>query len=331
LCSRHDLSRTGFDWDNPWGAKTITRVFGAEPGLALEHSICTEIYRVDRFVRLAQGQPGCGPTIDTLPVTAEIEVGVARHILWGGATARRADLAVTQRPQQVPVLMFHRIADEGPAGLAPYRVSSAMFRAQMAWLRRNGYHTIVSAELAWFLANNHPFVGRPVMITFDDGYQDFADQAWPVLRSHDFRAEVFVVTDLVGQTAQWDRRLGEPARLMDAPTIARLAQQGVSFGSRLASHRRAYGLSTLELAEELTRSRAMLQRWLGRSVDSFAAPYGVTDERLRLLAAECGFRVGFSTEPGAAQLSSDPLKLPRVEVRGDVTLEDFIANLEACR
>lgn len=326
-----DPSRTGFDWENPWGAKTITHVFSAVPGLALEHSVCTELYRIDRFMRLAAGQQQCDPTFETMPVTVEIEIDVARHIVWGGAIARRAELAATERHQQVPVLMYHRVADDGPVALVPYRVSPEMFRAQMTWLRRNGYHTIVSEEIAWFLANNAPFVGRPVMISFDDGYQDFADQAWPILCSHDFRAEVFVVTDLVGQTAQWDRHLSKPAPLMDAPTIVRLAAEGVSFGSHLASHRGADGLSTRELAEELTRSRAVLKQWLDRSVDSFAAPFGLTDERLRLLAAECGFRTGFSTELGVANLTSDPLNLPRIEIRGDWALEDFITKLEACR
>ena len=90
---KDDLSQTGFDWGNPWGAKTITRVFSAIPGLALERSICTELYRIDRFVRRAEGQTSCDPIIETLPITAEIEVEVARHIIWGGAIARRADLA----------------------------------------------------------------------------------------------------------------------------------------------------------------------------------------------------------------------------------------------
>jgi peptidoglycan/xylan/chitin deacetylase (PgdA/CDA1 family)/ubiquinone/menaquinone biosynthesis C-methylase UbiE len=328
---KDDLSRTCFDWDNPWGTKTIARVFSAVPGLALERSLCTELYRIDRFVHLEEGQPSCDPTIETLPITAQIEIEVARHILWGGAMARRTDLAATERHQRVPVLLYHRIADDGPVGLARYRLSSEMFRAQMRWLRRNGYHTIVSEELAWFLANNHPFVGRPVMISFDDGFQDFADQAWPILRIHDFRAEVFVVTDLVGQTAQWDAHLGEPAPLMGAPTIVRLAAEGVSFGSHLATHRGADGLATRELAEELTRSRAMLGQWLDHPVQSFAAPFGLTDERLRLLAAECGFRTGFSTEPGVARLTSDPLNLPRIEIRGDLTLEDFVTRLESCR
>lgn len=328
---KEDPSRTGFDWGNPFGAKTITRVFSEIPGLSLERSLCTELYRVDRFVRLAEGQLSCDAMIETLPINAEIDVGLGRQIVWDGAIARREDLSATERHLQIPVLMYHRIADSGPVELAPYRVSPEMFRAQMRWLRRNGYHTIVSEELAWFLANNHPFYGRPVMISFDDGFQDFADQAWPILQINDFRAELFIVTDLVGQAADWDRHWGKPAPLMDAPTITRLAAEGVSFGSHLASHRRADGLSTLELAEELTRSRLQLQQWLERSVDSFAAPFGLTDERLRLMASDCGFRTGFSTEPGAAKLTSDPLNLPRIEVRGDLTLAEFVTILEGSR
>ena len=326
-----DLSRTGFDWGHRWGAKTISRVFQASPGLSLECSLSTELYRIDRFVRLKEGQQACEPRTETLPLTAEIEIEVGRHILWGGASARRAELAVTEQHPQIPVLMYHRIAQDGPDELAPYRVSREAFRMQMAWLRRNGYHTIVSQELAWFLENSHAFPGRPVMITFDDGYQDFADHAWPILRSHDFRAEVFVVTDRVGQSAEWDRHLGSPAPLMDTATLMTLAAEGVAFGSHLASHRGADGLSTRELVEELTRSRAMLQQWLGRPVESFTAPFGITDERLRLLAADCGYRIGFNTTDGPVRLGSDPLDLPRIEVPGNTTSDEFIRRLEACR
>jgi glycosyltransferase involved in cell wall biosynthesis/peptidoglycan/xylan/chitin deacetylase (PgdA/CDA1 family) len=326
-----DSSRTGFDWGNPWGAKTIQRVFSAVPGLCLERSICTELYRIDRFVRLVEGSPINDAAIEVLPINAEIDVDLDRQIVWGGAIARRADLAVTERHREIPVLMYHRIADEGPRELAPYRVSPEMFQAQMRWLRRNGYHTIVSEELAWFLANNHPFVGRPVMITFDDGYQDFADTAWPLLRRHDFRAEVFVVTDLAGGRADWDCRYGEPVPLMAPDTIADLAAQGTCFGSHLASHRSPDGLSTRELAEELLRSRQCLAHWTGLQPCALAAPFGLTDQRFQGLAAECGYRIGFSTESKAVVLADDPMRLPRLEVRGDWDLEAFVRVLEGCR
>jgi peptidoglycan/xylan/chitin deacetylase (PgdA/CDA1 family) len=227
--------------------------------------------------------------------------------------------------------MYHSIADYGVSELARYRVSRKMFRSQMAWLRQHGYHSIGSEELAWFIANKHPFVGRPVVISFDDGFQDFAENAWQVLQVLDFRPEVFIVTDLVGGVAEWDSSAGPPSALMNAMTISRLTVEGVHFGSHLASHRPADGLSTEELAAELTRSAAVLHEWTGKPPFAFAAPFGLTDERVRLLAAECGFQAGFNTEDGVADLNCDLLNVPRIEVRGDWTLDDFIDHMEASR
>ena len=326
---KDSMSRSGFDWENPYGAETIARVMESVPDLALEASVQTELYRIDRFRRLHVGEIVSEPVTRVVPIDAPIETEVERFIVRNGAVARRAELAQTERPSQLPILMYHRVASDGPEKLAQLRLSPSAFHAQMLWLRRNGYHTINSEQLAWFVANDHPFVGRPVLITFDDGYKDFAEHAWPILRAHDFSAEVFIVTDLVGGNANWDASYGTPAPLMSAIEIAMLAAEGVSFGSHLASHPRSDELSTRELAEELTRSRAHLEKWLNRSITSFAAPFGCLNQRLRILAAECGFKTGFGTISGAANLKCDLLNLPRIEVRGEWSLDNFVSCMES--
>lgn len=326
-----DKTRTGFDWGNPWGASTIARVLAETPTLVPVQSVLTELYRVDRFVRLPEGVSAHAPVVQVRAMRAELEPEVARWVVWGGAIARRAEVARSELHDCIPVLAYHRIAEDGPPTLARYRVDERTFGAQLSWLRRHGYHAIVSDELAWFLQEQHRFVGRPVVITFDDGYRDFAQTAWPLLRRHDFRAEVFIVTDLVGRSAEWDRMHGEPAPLMEPDTIHALAAQGVRFGSHLATHRGADGLSTLELAEELLRSRGALQAWTGQAPCAMAAPFGLTDERLQGLASECGYRIGFSTESGPATLRHRPMHLPRIEVRGGMTLDEFAGELEAAR
>ncbi|WP_027522723.1 trifunctional glycosyltransferase/class I SAM-dependent methyltransferase/polysaccharide deacetylase [Bradyrhizobium sp. Ec3.3] len=325
---KDNMSRTGLDWETPYGAETITRIVRGVPGLALETSIETELYRIDRFRRLLPGEGTPDTQVRCAAVNVPIEVEVARSIVWGGAVARRFDVAQSERRMHVPVLMYHRIAVEGPGELARYRLSPDAFRQQMLWLRRNGYHTINSDQLAWFVTNNHWFVGRPVMITFDDGYEDFAEHAWPILQANDFSAEVFVATDFVGKRAEWDASSGEPASLLGAARIAGLAAEGVSFGSHLASHLRSEELATWNLAEELTRSRAQLERWLGRPITSLAAPFGSTDQRLGILAAECGYKTLFNTVSRAATLKDNLLDLPRIEVRGDSTPDTFARCLE---
>ncbi|MDX8477326.1 trifunctional glycosyltransferase/class I SAM-dependent methyltransferase/polysaccharide deacetylase [Mesorhizobium sp. VK24D] len=325
---RDNIERTGFDW-NTFGAQAISETLAATDGLVLEQSIQTELYRIDRFRRLSPGDVATEPVIDHVPIRAPVEIGVARKIVWGGARALRRDVARSERRQRIPVLMYHSVADDGPAALARFRCTPAAFGSQMTWLRANGFHAITSEQLERFISNPQPFVGRPVLITFDDGFENFADHAWPILRANDLTAEVFLVTDLVGQSAQWDAASGPPTQLMDAGTVRRLASEGAFFGSHLATHRAIDGLSTSDLAAELLRSRMFIERWTGRPIASFAAPFSVTDRRLGRLARECGYRIGFGGRYGPAHLESDPIDLPRIEIRGDRSLDDFVAIVEA--
>ena len=77
----------------------------------------------------------------------------------------------------------------------------------------------------------------------------------------------------------------------------------------------------------VSRHVTALESWLGHSVQAFAAPHGVVDERLLRLAADCGYAIGFTTQSGFAALDDNPLRLPRIEVRGDWRLATFIDAL----
>jgi peptidoglycan/xylan/chitin deacetylase (PgdA/CDA1 family) len=317
------MGRTGFDWDNAFGAETIARVMGNNPEIALEASIQTELYRVDRYKRVDRAERKGIPQISVAEVRAQIAPEVSRCIVWNGAVARRSAVIKSERRSQIPILMYHRVAVDGPAELARFRLPPTVFREQMLWLRRNGYHGIDSEQLAWFVERQHPFVGRPVLITFDDGYRDFADAAWPILQENDFTAELFVVSKLVGKCAEWDAPLEDAAPLLGVSELVRLAREGVKIGSHLATHPRSDELSAEELAEELLGSRAQLEKWLRRPVMSLAAPYGCVDQRFGVLAAECGYRTVFNTANKVASISDDLFDLPRLEIQGNLTIEAF--------
>lgn len=252
---------------------------------------------------------------------------VARHSILRDAFARRMAPANQEPGQRIPVLAYHRIADDGPLALARYRVGAEAFDAQLSWLRSNGYHAIVADELAYSLEHQQPFVGRPVMITFEHSYQDFAETAWPLLQRHDMRAEIFVVTDVVGGRAE---REHQPAP-MDAQTMAALAAEGARFGVLWAKRCGAEGLTTRALAEALLHARHRLAQWTATEPCALAVPVGRADQRLQGLAAACGYRISFNTASAAVSLADDPMGLPRIEVRGDMALEEFVRVLEACR
>jgi glycosyltransferase involved in cell wall biosynthesis/peptidoglycan/xylan/chitin deacetylase (PgdA/CDA1 family)/SAM-dependent methyltransferase len=319
-----DPRRTGFDWPAPFGARAIADALASIAGLHRERTVETELYRIELW-RKAGSSPRAG-TVATLPLGSELTPAVARQIVWGGALARRSELLSREAVTRVPVLMYHRIAEHCPPALRRYCVTPDAFEAQLRFLRRHGYHAISLGDLDAHMGSGRPLPGRPVLITFDDGYRDFHDLAWPILQRNDFTAEVFLATDQVGSTAAWDAE-HEAAPLMGWDEVVTLARQGVGFASHLASHKSADGLSSRALLDEAVRSRQALGERLGPAPIALAYPFGVSDERIARIAALAGYRLGFTTRPGLVDLGDRRMMLPRIEVRGDADLAGFARSL----
>jgi peptidoglycan/xylan/chitin deacetylase (PgdA/CDA1 family) len=181
--------------------------------------------------------------------------------------------------------------------------------------------------LAQARAKLRPLSGRPVLITFDDGYVDTATTAWPILKDSDFSAEVFLVTDLVGAAAHWDAAFAEPAPLMDWDTIRTLHDEGMNFGSHLATHKPAIYMSSNDLLDEALRSRLTLVEQLKADVHSIAAPYGLIDERFVQICRLAGYAIGFSCNEGFADVKSPNFNMPRFEVSGFYDIAQFASYL----
>jgi glycosyltransferase involved in cell wall biosynthesis/peptidoglycan/xylan/chitin deacetylase (PgdA/CDA1 family) len=322
-----DMTGTGFDWDQEYGAKIIHEALLATPELALEQSIVTELYRIDCFKRCDPDDVPA-PVIRHLDLDCALSPSLSKQIVWGGAWRRRSELAQYEQCWEVPVLAYHRIARDGPASLRRWRVDPDTFRKQLRLLRAHGYHSVTSADLVTAGRANAPLPGRPVLITFDDGYQDFADTAWPILEAEGFTAEVFIVTDRVGTCASWDADHGQPAPLMNWQTIAELHRKGVKFGSHLATHTPATNLSSHALLCEMLRSRADLESRLGVPVLSIAAPHGAVDERTNRILASVGYQAGFSGEGGKADVLRHRHAMPKLQVEGFWSMNDFARALE---
>lgn len=313
--------RTGFDWGHPFGVGTIRRVLAEQAGLALEETIDTALYAIHRFRKAAVADPVLRVETHGTPM----DVDVAKHIISGPAGVAREAAWATEVTTSVPILMYHRIAEDGPAALRRFRTPPEMFRKQMQFLRRHGYYAVTAPTLANLLRSGKPIQGRPVMLTFDDAYLDFRANAFPILAENDFSADVFVVTDKVGGRSDWDCAHGEPAALMAWPDILELQQKGISFGSHLTSHTPASAMENDALLAEALGSRHALESRLGGSVVSIALPYGATDFRVPDILSLAGYTIGFTTRAATAAFSDNVFGLPRLEVRGDRPLEAFPA------
>jgi len=230
----------------------------------------------------------------------------------------------------IPILMYHRIADEGDPGLARYRVTPAQFEQQMGWLRRNGFTPLSIDLLRSARRGDGRWPRRPVLITFDDGYRDFYDHAWPVLRNLAFPSVMFVVAAKVGDCSDWDQALGRPEPLMGWSELAEISAGGVTIGSHSLMHHRFSRLDVRESYDDMRVSAEIIDRALGQRPAAFCYPYGVYDRLIERLLPTCAYEFGFTCDPPAAAPQDNPLRLPRIEIMGSDDIRSFSAKIEAC-
>jgi peptidoglycan/xylan/chitin deacetylase (PgdA/CDA1 family) len=178
----------------------------------------------------------------------------------------------------------------------------------MEILAECGYRGVALAELAAQPA------GKPIVLTFDDGFTDFAEFVLPELQARSWTATMFVPAAKAGGVADWDVHPGRPAQqLLSWPALTSLAKQGVEIGAHGITHTDLTTLPPDAALSEVADSRRLIEEQIGRAVTSFAAPYGRTNPAIRAAIRE-HYTASVTTELAQARLAFDLHDLPRIEM-----------------
>ncbi|QID16660.1 polysaccharide deacetylase family protein [Nitrogeniibacter mangrovi] len=213
----------------------------------------------------------------------------------------------------INILMYHQVGDFAPmkAHRSTY-CHHKRFARQMAYLARFGYTVLSMDQVLACLSGAQPIPPRAVALTFDDGYENFYEYAWPVLQRHGFPAMVYLIADLLGKPSYWFASDGRDTPLLMSPErIRQLRAEGVDFGSHSASHAKLATLETPAIHEEVTRSKAILEDVLGEAVNHFCYPFGSHDRRAVDAVAAAGYTCATTCVRAPATPADDPLTLPR--------------------
>ncbi|MFE1833670.1 polysaccharide deacetylase family protein [Streptomyces sviceus] len=220
----------------------------------------------------------------------------------------------------VPILMYHAVATDPNDATRVLSVSPDAFAQQMAVIAESGLTPVRTADLAARWRDGRPLPARPVLITFDDGYEGVHRHALPVLAKHGYPATVFVSTGWL--RGAYDTGGGLDT-MLDWDQVRELAAADVEIGGHTHTHPQLDQLDDSALRHELIHSREIVTDEVGTAPVSLAYPYGYSSRRVREAVRETGYGQALAVNNALARRRQGPYALTRLTVRRTTTAEEF--------
>ena len=254
-------------------------------------------------------------------------------VLIAGPADLEAPILVPASPPAVkvlvPIFMYHHISNAPTHNALDYTltVTATDFNSQLDWLSQHGFHSIDQTELFDALYYGKVLPSHPMILTFDDGYEDVFVNALPALQAHHYRAVFYIITGMIG------------GNYMTWGQVYTLFKDGMQISSHTVHHVNVGEPPAPDTTqEELTASKQTLEALLGQPVQFFCYPSGepfhndsVAEQQIVLKDLfEDGY-ISATLDPfsifSAVQDAQMPYELNRVRVSGGETLDAYIGIL----
>ncbi|MBY5994031.1 polysaccharide deacetylase family protein [Ferrimonas balearica] len=211
--------------------------------------------------------------------------------------------------QAAVILQYHHVSENTPAITS---VTPAQFEEQMAYLAEQEFNVVSLETVLDAIRAKETLPPKTVAITFDDGFQNIADNGHPVLKRYGFPYTLFINPEPVGRP-----------RMMSWDTLRQLTEEGATIANHSLRHDHLIRLLPGESRQEwesrirsdIEQTEAIIQRETGHNLKALAYPYGEYNQALRRLLEQMGF-VGIGQHSGAAGPYSSLTAIPRYPVAG---------------
>lgn len=211
---------------------------------------------------------------------------------------------------KIPILAYHQISDDFSWSIT--RQTKNQFERGIRFLHDEGYATISSSVTFDPDCN---IDDKSVILTFDDGYEDFYLNALPVLKKYGFTACVFVISGYIGKQSEWDYNWGRfKKRHLSWEEIIDLSMDGFEIGSHTINHPDLTKIPRRYLNYELRVSKETLEDKLGKRVEFLSYPFGRYNRLVQDEAERAGYKKAFTLSRNLIRKSCDSFSIPRMGI-----------------
>ncbi len=223
---------------------------------------------------------------------------------------------------KLPVLMYHQVLDE-PKKLGKYVISPQELESDLRLIRELGFETVTVSELIAYCNGKGPLPKKPIILTFDDGYQTDYKNVFPLLRQYNMKAVFSVVgayterysTEGIDKHINYAHLSWDEISEMQKSGHCEFLNHSYNLHSLKGRHGclKASGESDSDYREiihdDIVRSQKLLAEKLGKAPPAFTYPYGGTNDTLREIIREEGFSASLGTYEEINVITGNPDEL----------------------
>ena len=221
-------------------------------------------------------------------------------------------------PRWIPILMYHKVPLKPLQTKHRIFVTKDRFEKHLQWFQSWGMKTITFSELNEFVEDRRSmqdFPRRPLILTFDDGYQDNLLHAGPLLKKYGMSGIIYLLSNKDIAANTWD--LYDPTEESSPLCLPEERKQLTSYfeiGSHCVHHMGLPSQSPEAQEKELKQSKRDLESEFSGPILSVAYPYGQRDSKTSTLAQNAGYLFGVNTDQGGRRWVDDPFSIFRVNI-----------------
>ncbi len=216
---------------------------------------------------------------------------------------------------KVVILTYHQVRDFNKKDnifAKEFITPINIFETQMKYLKENDYSIISFDDLVNNLNKNTPLPENPVIITFDDGYRNQYTNAYPILKKYNLRANFFIYTKAINKNYPI---------AMSWKDIIDMDKNNMTIGAHTVSHPKLNKITDTKILErEIAGSKKILEDKIGKPVNIFSYPYGLTNATVTKIVEEAGYIAAVSDSYGNYHTQKDIFKLNRYNINSNMGL-----------
>lgn len=242
---------------------------------------------------------------------------------------------------EIPIIMYHHI-QENEDTLNEFMVTPEKFEKDISVIEKLEYTPISYKELCDFVYSDAKLPSKPIIITFDDGYESNYIYAYPILKQFNMKAAIAVIGNMVGK----DSYNGVPA--FKHFTYSQAKEMYESGLIEIQTHTydmhnisKRVGIKKIDgedvseykelIKNDILKSSNELSENLGTDNFVFTYPFGAYDDLTEELIKELGYKISVTTDPGTnvilRNIPETLYKLKRYDIKNDTDLENLLNNI----